>query len=108
VGGVGSSLGLLPIASREAIHRATMARGEAPRPVARTRRPVLFGSFLGLLLMAALYFGHAFVIVSRHEEPQRRRAATAISSRPRNEPKRTGRLVRATGRGASPRAMVAR
>ena len=36
----------------------TMARGEAPRPAARTKRPVLFGSFLGLLLMAALYFGH--------------------------------------------------
>ena len=32
----------------------TMARGEAPRPAARTKRPVLFGSFLGLLLMAAL------------------------------------------------------
>ena len=76
----GEALGLLPIASREAIHRATMARGEAPRPVARTRRPVLFGSFLGLLLMAALYFGHAFVIVSRHEEPQRRRAATATAT----------------------------
>ena len=53
-----------------------MARGEAPRPAARPRRPVLFVSFLSLLLMAALYFGHAFVIVSRHEEPQRRHAAT--------------------------------
>ena len=53
-----------------------MARGEPTRLAARTRRPVLFGSFLGLLLMAALYFGHAFVIVSRHEEPQRRRPAS--------------------------------
>eukprot|EP00964_Phaeocystis_antarctica_P053502 scaffold31404_cov48-Phaeocystis_antarctica.AAC.1 len=33
--------------------------------------------------------------------------SAAISSRPTNEPKRTGRLVRAAGRGASPRAMVA-
>ena len=58
-----------------------MARGEAPRPAARTRRPVLFVSFLSLLLMmAALYFGHAFVIVSRHEEPQRRHAATAAAT----------------------------
>ena len=57
-----------------------MARGEAPRPTARTRRPVLFVSFLSLLLMAALYFGHAFVIVSRHEEPQRRHAATAAAT----------------------------
>ena len=108
MGGVGSSLGLLPIASREAIHRATMARGEAPRPVARTRRPVLFGSFLGLLLMAVAArrrCGSSCLDTMTKAWPK---YSAAISSRPRNEPKRTGRLVRATGRGASPRAMVAR
>ena len=56
-----------------------MPRDVKPRSAAR--RPVLFGAFVGLLLMAAVYFGHAFIIVLKHEEPQRRRAIDAPHSR---------------------------
>ena len=56
-----------------------MPRDVKPRSAAR--RPVLFGAFVGLLLMAAVYFGHAFIIVLKHEEPQRRRAIDAPRSR---------------------------
>ena len=44
------------------------------------RRPMLFLSFMGLLLMAALYCGHAFLIVFKHEEPQRRRATATTEA----------------------------